>query len=73
MNVSYSRGMDIVGEIHYDWPLESTLEVCMPFGVGGVRCACAWLGVCVWEGRGAGQGGWKAAGRGQVTAMHCTA
>lgn len=28
VNVSYSRGMDIVGEIHYDWPLESTLEVC---------------------------------------------
>lgn len=27
VNVSYSRGMDIVGEIHYDWPLESTLEV----------------------------------------------
>lgn len=27
MNVSYSRGMDIAGEIHYDWPLESTLEV----------------------------------------------
>lgn len=27
VNVSYSRGMDIIGEIHYDWPLESTLEV----------------------------------------------
>jgi hypothetical protein len=27
VNVSYSRGMDTVGEIHYDWPLESTLEV----------------------------------------------
>lgn len=25
--VAYSRGMDVVGEIHYDWPLESTLEV----------------------------------------------
>lgn len=31
VNVSYSRGMDIAGEIHYDWPLESTLEVRGPW------------------------------------------
>lgn len=46
VNVSYSRGMDIVGEIHYDWPLESTLEVCMN-DLGG-----AWLAVFVGEGQG---------------------
>lgn len=28
VSISYSIGMDILGQIHYDWPLESALQAC---------------------------------------------
>lgn len=47
VKVSYARGMDLLGEIHYDWPLESALEVNRDQGytVLTVLLWCCWLAV----------------------------
>eukprot|EP00775_Hariotina_reticulata_P008295 gene8295-8481_t len=35
-SVEYSYGMDVLGQMHYDWPLESALQACSGASVGVV-------------------------------------